>query len=143
MFILRVDYKTGQQFSLLFRDGDNADGALAAVKALATEPKGPAFVDLTDDHGHTITLMKGEITSILLTDLVVETAGVHELQALQKAMAPEPDPSELHATRFADEPAMQQHFDPRAGFLPGPDVSNVDPRYARAAARPDLVPFGN
>lgn len=83
MFILRVAYENGTVIDFGFRD--RADG----VAALDTidNAQGDAPVLVPDDHGHEGRVRTKGIIFTVLTDVVAERVGQHEVRALLSPVA--------------------------------------------------------
>lgn len=78
MFILRVEYKTGQRYDFGFRD--RAQGT-AARDAIMAAPVG-ADVHVMDDHGHSAILFADGLLCLMLVDAQAEALGQQEVRYL-------------------------------------------------------------
>ena len=71
MHMIRIDYATGQNMTLVFRE---ATGAQEALESLRGAKPGSRVV-LADDNGHHAVLAVDGIIMLLLTDLGAEVEG--------------------------------------------------------------------
>ena len=144
MFVVKIDYKTGQSYAFIFNTDDGANDAVASL----LEAKSGARVPLQDDLGHRANiLINGDIVGIMTTDLIKETVGGQQLAQLMRAMRP-PQPAPTPATdalrpadvRWADSSEPVSVLAPMGHAV---DTSGVDPRFAGVPGRPQNPPFAS
>ena len=139
MFVVKVDYKSGQSYAFIFTSEDAANDAAASL----LEAKPGAVVPLQDDHGHSASLTKNELVGIMTSDLIKETFGRQALEALMKQLEPKRPAGEIPAggdTRWAD-PSLPQAV--HAPIGPATDTSMVDPKFGGVPGRPGNPPFAS
>jgi hypothetical protein len=120
VFVLRIDYKSGQAFTFCFRTEDGANDAAAAI----IDAKPGALVPILDDHGHNGSLFKTDVLAMMLTDLVKEEIGRKEINGLMAMMNPQIQQAPAF---YSSEQGEQGSAPPRRQPV---DTANVDPRFA-------------